>query len=67
MNSKAYALVTGVVFFVLFCGNLLQFFSGFPVALGGVAMPMWTAWLSAVVFGFLGFEGFKLGGFFEKK
>lgn len=67
MNSKAYALVCGVLFFIFFLGQLVEFFSGFTIAFGGYAFPMWSAWLGALTFGFFGFEGFRLGGFFDKK
>lgn len=67
MHPKTYSLVCGIIFFLIFCGQLLQFFAGFSFEFGDYVMPVWSAWIGAIVFGFLAIQGFDNGGFFDNR
>jgi hypothetical protein len=61
LSHRAYALSTGVIFFVIGTLHLLRVIFGWQAAIGGGAVPMWPSWVAIPVTVYLAYEGFRLG------
>ena len=60
MNAKTYHLVTMVVFGLVALLQFLRMFLGWPVSIGGVAVPMFASTIAFVVAGGLATWAFLL-------
>jgi hypothetical protein len=40
--------------------HLLRLVMGWPIVLGGWAVPVWVSWLGLLLAGFLAYEAFRL-------
>ena len=60
MSSKAYLLVSAVIFLAIAVLHLLRAVYGWEAVIGGWAVPMWLSWVSLVVAGYLAWSAKKL-------
>ena len=60
MSHRTFSLIVGVVFLLIAIGHLVRVALGATFIVEGVAIPMWPSLLVVILFGYLGFEGFRL-------
>ena len=58
MNETSYARVAGAVFAVVALIQLVRAFAGWPVTVGGTAIPVWASWVACVIGSVLAWLGF---------
>jgi len=58
MSDHAYALIAGIIFFLIALAHLLRMALGTPVVVQGLSIPMWASATALVVTAFLSYEGF---------
>ena len=57
MDTKAFSVVAGVIFAVLF--HLARFVMDWSVMIGDWSIPMWASWIALVVDGVLALFAFR--------
>src|SRR5437879_6127989 len=60
MNTRAYALTSGVIFFLVALVHLLRLIFHWVVVIDGWYVPTWVSVVSVLVAGLLSFQGFRL-------
>ena len=60
MNQNAYAIATGIIFFLIAFLHLLRLVYGWEAAIGGWSVPQWVSVVALVIAGYLAYEGFRL-------
>ena len=58
MTASSYARLAGAIFAVIALLQLARALAGWPVTVGGVAMPVWPSWIAVVFAGALAWLGF---------
>jgi len=48
MNSRAYLVISGIIFGIVAVFHLLRVIKGWPLALGPWSVPMYVSWLGAI-------------------
>lgn len=59
-NHKKYIIVVGFLLAVIAVLHLVRLVYVWPVAIGGLEIPMWASWLAVLVAGALALYGFNL-------
>jgi len=65
MNQKNFLLVAGLIFLLVALVHILRLIFQWEAAVAGIQVPMWISFVGTAVFGYLAYEGLKLGR--EKK
>jgi hypothetical protein len=60
MKTKAYLIVSALIFTVVALVHLLRFAQGWPVMLGSTSIPVWCSIVAALVSGGAAAWGFSL-------
>ena len=60
MTSTQYGYLTSLVFAVVGAVHVWRVVAGWPVVIGGLAVPMWPSWVAIVVAGALAWEGCRV-------
>ena len=58
MDAKSYSRLAGAIFAIIAVLQLVRSLSGWPVTVGGAAIPLWASWLACLVAGVLAWLGF---------
>ena len=67
MSLKDHAIVSSVIFLIVFVLHALRIYFNWGAMVGGWEVPMWFSWLAVVLTGYLAYTGFSVGGFIGKK
>jgi hypothetical protein len=59
-SEKSFLSIVGVLFGLGAVAHLLRLVMGWPIVLGGWAVPVWVSWLGLLLAGFLAYEAFRL-------
>lgn len=59
MNSKKFLIISGTIFLIVGTAHFLRVLNGWPVSIGGLAIPMWLSWIVFILTGYLAYYGLK--------
>jgi hypothetical protein len=59
MNATSYARLAGAIFVIIALLQLARAVAGWPIAVGGMPIPIWPSWIAFVVAGLLAWLGFR--------
>ena len=57
MDAMSYSRLASAIFAVVALLQLVRGVAGWPVAVGGTAIPVWASWIACVVAGVLAWLG----------
>jgi hypothetical protein len=66
MNQRSFSLIAGIIFIIIAFLHLLRIIYGWDPVVEGWTVPKWLSWVALVVFGYLGYEGARLGKGFRR-
>ena len=64
MKTKAYFLITAIIFLVIAISHLIRIIYNPLIRIGLFTFPAWFSWVAVIVAGFLSYFGFK---FYNKR
>jgi hypothetical protein len=60
MDPVSYSRLAGAIFAIIAILQLVRALAGWPVTIGGTAIPVWASWIAFVVAGVLAWIGIAL-------
>jgi hypothetical protein len=60
MNTKTYAITSGVIFFLVALLHLIRLVWQWPVIIGDWYVPAWVSVVGVIVAGFLSLQGLRI-------